>query len=294
MKSFRLFFAMAFLALACQVQDDPAVLSDKASSGPGTPGAYVISSVVSTNGKVITITVDQSAAKAASNMLFKLLACNGSSLQVSNVSGFTINGINKMDKLNSSVGQGTACSTVYADPYIHLQQTVNADVMVIEITVDTEISAGSFVIKSTDDCFGTGDPAYAFTHSCLPPPTCFEEESAWATGLRYVSRGNWATYTPYKAGTVNVYAGKNKFAGTATFSAESGGNVTITIALNSGWSLQEVSNPVKINGYIGAVPVGNPSPGRFASKGSSLTVTLPVADAYGIHLDVREAVTCPE
>jgi len=69
--------------------------------------------------------------------------------------------------------------------------------------------------------------------------------------------------------------------------------VTITISLNSGWSLQEVSNPVKIMGYDNA-PSGNPSPGRFTSKGSSLTVTVPEARFYGIHLDVREAVACPE
>ncbi|MFM7329768.1 MAG: hypothetical protein ACKO3B_13680, partial [Bacteroidota bacterium] len=66
----------------------------------------------------------------------------------------------------------------------------------------------------------------------------------------------------------------------------------ITIALNPGWSLQEVINPVKIQGYDTA-PSGNPSPGRFASKGSSLTVTVPAKAYYGIHLDVRQAVACP-
>ena len=72
------------------------------------------------------------------------------------------------------------------------------------------------------------------------------------------------------------------------------GKVTITIKLNDGWSLQEVSNPVKIQGYDATPAVGNPSHGRFASKGSSLTVKVPAATYYGIDLDVRQAVDCPK
>ncbi len=296
MKKFSFFLLIAVVAFACQLQDDPTSLSDDAASAGGqTPGAYVIASTDSPDGKTFTITVDQSNAKATSNMLFQILACDGTPLTVNNVTGFTVNGVDKMDKLNSDVGGGTACANAYPDPYIHFGQSINTDVYVIEIKLDTPSKGGSFVIKSTNDCFGINDPNYSFSHDCTPPPTCYEEESAWSDGPRYVSRGNWATYTPYSAGNVNVYAGKTKFAGVATMSSVSADNkVTISIALNPGWSLQEVSNPVKIQGYDLTPPAGNPSPGRFASKGSSLTVTLAKANFYGIHLDVREAVACPE
>ena len=142
--------------------------------------------------------------------------------------------------------------------------------------------------------YAADDPAYSFSRDCTPPPTCYQEDSAWGSGTRYVTRGNWATYTTWAANSsVNIYAGQNKLAGSVSMSANIGGKVTLTITLNPGWSLQEVSNPVKIQGYSSQPASGNPSPGRFASKGSSLTVTVPAAAYYGIHLDVRQAVTCP-
>jgi hypothetical protein len=171
----------------------------------------------------------------------------------------------------------------------------NADgVVTVVITLDTKSSGGAFLIKASTVCYGADNENFAFSYDCDEQP-CYEyrSETAWANGPRYVSRGNWATYTPYAAGTVNVYAGQNMLAGTATMSAVSDGNVTITIALEAGWSLQDDSNPVKIQGYSVA-PSGNPSPGRFANKGTSLTVTVPAANFYGIHLDVQKAVQCAD
>lgn len=296
MKTFCWSFLLAFVAFACQMQDDPTPLADDASSKAPTPGAYVVSTTASADGKTITMVVDQSAAQATSNMLFKVFACDGTPLSVANVTSFTINGVDKMDKLNSSVGAGTACATVYTNPYIHLQQSIQPDIFTIVMEVDTPTKSGSFVIKSTNDCWGVNDAAYSFTRDCTPPPTCYETESAWASGTRYVTRGNWATYTTYVPGgnTVNVYAGQNKLAGRATFSAVNNGKVTITITMDQYWSLQNVSNPVKIQEYNAIPAAGNPSPGRFSSKGSSLTVVMPAAPYYGIHLDVQQAVTCPQ
>lgn len=129
---------------------------------------------------------------------------------------------------------------------------------------------------------------------CIPQEedVCYGgSETAWATGSRYVSQGNWATYTEYAEGTVNIYAGQSMLAGTATFSAVVDGKVTITINLD-GWALQDVSESVKIQGYD-AAPSGNPAPGQFTTyKGTALTVTVPAYAFYGIHLDVREIVEC--
>jgi hypothetical protein len=125
----------------------------------------------------------------------------------------------------------------------------------------------------------------------------FEGETAWATGTRYVTRGNWATYTPYAEGTVKIYAGQTIEVGTATFSAIEAGMVTITIELIDGWVLEDVEEAVKIQGYDVNPPAENPSPGLFATyKGNDLTVTVPAFNFYGIHLNSGQwiEVPCPE
>ena len=304
MKTFISSLMLAVVAMACQMQEDPMPLTDQSSSGSGiltTAASYSNSYSFSPDGKTLTLTVNaaDASAKNISHLNFKFSSCDGNALTVANITGVTGNGTDLMSKLGSVEGQGNDCFGLLADPFIKLDQGFNGFPVVVVFTFDTSLSGGQFLLKAGSSksptgggCFGVSDPNYAFSRSCAPPPSCFNTESGWATGPRYVTRGNWATYTPYQQGTVNIYAGQSKFAGTATMSAVSGGNVTITIALNSGWSLQNVSNPVKIQGYSTA-PSGNPSPGRFASKGTSLTVTVPYASFYGIHLDVQEAVTCP-
>jgi hypothetical protein len=294
MKKYSWFLLMAFVAFACQDQNDAVAPSDDAASriAGATPGAYVNSFSSSTDGQTFTITIDQSAAQDISHINFKFTSCDGVALGLENITGFTANGDDMMGKLGSVEGRGNSCYGVFTDPFVKLDQGFSTSTVVLVITLDTPASGGSFLIKSATNCFGLDDPNYAFSHDCTPVVECSQEETAWATGPRYVSRGNWATYTPYQDGSVNVYAGQNMHAGTATMSAVSGGMVTITISLNAGWSLQNVSNPVKIQNYNTA-PSGNPSPGRFASKGTSLTVSVPADNFYGIHVDVQKAVQCP-
>jgi hypothetical protein len=123
---------------------------------------------------------------------------------------------------------------------------------------------------------------------------CYQDETAWTQGTRYVTKGNWATYTSKNAGIVTLYAGQTLPAGTATLTVNPDNTVTIAIALNAGWSLQDVNEPVKIQGYSIA-PTGNPSPGLFTTyKGTDLLVTVPAFNFYGIHLDVRKVIDCPE
>ncbi len=133
---------------------------------------------------------------------------------------------------------------------------------------------------------------------CGEQQPCWDDETAWAAGRRYVTRGNWATYTPYVAGsTVTLFAGQTLNAGTVAFSAVNNGQVTITITLNSGWRFGLVNENVKIQGYASA-PSGNPAPGLFANKatatGSPFSITVPAANFYGVHVDVDRLVPCTE
>jgi len=128
-----------------------------------------------------------------------------------------------------------------------------------------------------------------------PMEVCYEDETAWAAGSRYVTQGNWATYTPYVANTpVNVFAGQNYLVGTVTFSEVVDGKVTITLAALNGARLQDVAQAVKIQGYE-TEPSGNPAPGQFTTyKGNETTVTVDAYAYYGIHLDVQRVVDCME
>jgi hypothetical protein len=293
MKKLSWFFLLAIIGFACQDQEitpskDASALSDNSSArlAGATPGAYTYEAT-SSDGKTWTIVIDQSAAQDISHINFAGSFCDGSSITAGNVTGVTVNGQDWTGSLAGSTGNGDVCgpTNLKLDNF-----GFNGGVITIVITFDKSVSEASFQIKSAQNCF----EGYTFSHDCTPPPTCYQEETAWANGPRYISRGNWATYTPYQStDPVNVYAGQNMHAGTATMSEVSDGNVTITIALNEGWSFQDVGEPVKIQGYSVA-PSGNPSPGRFATKSSSLSVTVPAANYYGIHLDVQKAIQCAD
>lgn len=298
MKHFKqvLILLFATIVVACNgpLGEEP-TLKAVASSAAPIPGSYVNAFVKSADGKTLTVTIDQSTAKNISHINFTLAGCDGTPLDINNITSFTANGVDAMFKLGTVEGQGNSCYGKLPDPFVKLDLGFTAPIVTLVITLDTPVMSGQFLVKSATDCWGLNDPKFMFAIQCpLRTAVCYGDgETAWATGARYVTRGNWATYTAYQVGSVNLYAGKNQFAGTATFSAAVNGKVTITLALNPDWALQDVSNPIKIQNYSVA-PTGNPSPGRFAFKGSSLTVEVPLDKFYGIHLDVRQVVDCPQ
>lgn len=130
---------------------------------------------------------------------------------------------------------------------------------------------------------------------------CWAEETAWAAGKRYNTKGNWATYVEYTGSskTVDLLAGKNTKIGTVAFSAPSGGKVTITINLGGRYSFADVDENVKIQDYATA-PSGNPAPGQFDWKftgpyGAGLpnfSVEVPNNNFYGVHVDALLSEIC--
>lgn len=127
-----------------------------------------------------------------------------------------------------------------------------------------------------------------------PEEECWEGETAWAAGQRYVDQGNWATYSPYVAeSAVIIYAGQTRPVGEVYFSAVVDGEVTISITLYADARLEldedgfVVEEAVKIQGYDEA-PEGNPAPGQFTTyKGTDLVATVDAYNFYGIHLNVE-------
>ncbi len=134
---------------------------------------------------------------------------------------------------------------------------------------------------------------------------CYQEETAWAAGPGYVDANQWAMYVEYygEEKTVDVFAGQNMLAGTATFSAPLDGQVTITINLTDGWVFyydlgdEELDDNLKVQDYE-YPPEGNPAIGLFDWKiyvpGGSTTGSIVVQENnyYGVHLDVAHPVDC--
>jgi hypothetical protein len=124
----------------------------------------------------------------------------------------------------------------------------------------------------------------------------WQDETAWATGDRYVEKGDWATYVKYEgeAKAVTLYAGQWMNAGTVTFSGPVDGWVTITISLD-GWSFADDRENIKVQDYAEA-PSGKPSPGRFEYKTTAppATISVPENDFYGVHVDLERKVPYDE
>ncbi len=114
------------------------------------------------------------------------------------------------------------------------------------------------------------------------------EETAWGGDTEGDGAAWWYYYNTDGDETQTVWAGQTMDIGTVNVSEPENGEVTITIILNSGWTLQAGSETVKIQGYAeNAVPSFRPAAGNFDYKGNQLIVTVPEYDIYAIHLDVQ-------
>jgi hypothetical protein len=150
---------------------------------------------------------------------------------------------------------------------------------------------------------------YGLSHATFcynEPEFCYEQETAWADGSRYVTRGNWAMYVAY-AGvekTVDLIAGQYFDCGDVTFSAPVDGWVTISVVLTGGcifWQddPEDPEENFKVQDYADE-PSGNPAPGLFDWKlpvdygETEFDLVVPVNNFYGVHIDVGCPVECPE
>lgn len=142
---------------------------------------------------------------------------------------------------------------------------------------------------------------------------CVEDETAWAAGDPYVEQGSWAMYVDYYAQeapfTVDLLAGQNLDAGEVTFSApyDIAGEewIDITIELADEWVFYydvddiETDDNIKVQDYNAPPPAKNPAIGLFDWKASidpgetEATITVPLNNYYGVHVDLGHAVECP-
>ena len=150
--------------------------------------------------------------------------------------------------------------------------------------------------------------------------SCYEWvcETAWADNecskdaepgsLRYVQRGNWATYVEYDGvyKDVTLYAGQTIEAGAVLFYPAPDNKVRIEIFIEKeGWEFCPVEENVKIDGFNSLSEAqinrtGNPVPGQFPYKitaeGTRATIIVDKFAFYGVHVEVgyEKVIECPE
>ena len=135
---------------------------------------------------------------------------------------------------------------------------------------------------------------------------CYQEETAWAAGTRYVDSGSWATYFPYPDGPVDILAGQYMDAGYLTFGEPADGWVEITVTLENSFVFYydkvdtEFDENLKVQDYDEIPPAENPAIGLFDWKESvepgstTASILVPENEYYGVHLDVAYPIECPD
>jgi hypothetical protein len=208
---------------------------------------------------------------------------------------WSTDGINWSTPVSASFAPDNSTSACGTDDVLKFDYGTGA-VNYYKLVINKEYATASVpaIIKAGNSCF-TGE---VMSIGCEEDEEfCWNDETAWSAGDRYVSQGNWATYTAYDgtAKTVTLFAGQTINIGTVTFSNEVNGQVTISINLNSDIAKYAVDNEaLKIQAYDVA-PTGNPSPGLFTtSKSNSTSVTVPSANYFGVHLDALVKGECKD
>lgn len=144
---------------------------------------------------------------------------------------------------------------------------------------------------ATDDCGNSSTVSQSITiNNSIVVDNPGGECTSWQseTGFGGNSSGSGSAWWYYYNGTgiQTIWAGQSINVGTVQLV-----NGTLYITLTSGWQLQNVNEPVKIQGY-NTLPSSRPVAGQFTTyKGQSLTVTVSPYSYYVVHLDVRKCTS---
>ena len=116
--------------------------------------------------------------------------------------------------------------------------------------------------------------------------TCdWQEETAFGGGIAGAGNAWWFAIDATTSGTYPIYAGQQAVPGASVvYNATSD---QITVVLGDQLQLQDVSEPVKVEGY-NQLPSERPAAGLFELyKGNNLTIQGNSSSYYVVHLDVE-------
>jgi hypothetical protein len=117
----------------------------------------------------------------------------------------------------------------------------------------------------------------------------YQEETAYGGNFEGAGSAWWYYFDTQGQTSQPIYAGQQLTDGNVTYE-----NGQLIIDLGS-WSLQNVDEPVKIQGYHnGQLPTNRPVAGLFDTyKGNDLNIYVPAYRFYVVHLDVEKPVNDP-
>lgn len=123
-------------------------------------------------------------------------------------------------------------------------------------------------------------------YNLVPCNNCvWQEETAYAGSLLGLGNAWWFALDASVSGTYPIYAGQNIVSG-ASIIYDANSDV-ITIILGNNMRLQNVNEPVKVEGYT-ILPNSRPAAGLFTLyKGSDLIIQGNNSNYYVVHLDVE-------
>jgi hypothetical protein len=102
---------------------------------------------------------------------------------------------------------------------------------------------------------------------------CYESETAWGGGTRFVPKGNWATWFPTIGSDVILYAGQTINAGKVKVENIGGDNFKVTYTASAPWMFTELH--FAYGNYV--ITGSNPAPGQFPLK---MSFEEPVSSHY--------------
>jgi len=158
---------------------------------------------------------------------------------------------------------------------------------VYTVTLDSSVLMDGFAL-GTGDVYAATKAGKQLGYAVVSGPVCVEQrdcqsETAFGGDTAGTGPAWWYYYDASAGGVQTIWAGRTIEVGTVEVI---GGTVYIT--LTGGWELQDDAEAVKVQGYsLADLPASRPAAGRFAHKGTSLTVEAGDFAAYVIHLDVQ-------
>jgi hypothetical protein len=259
-----------------------------AKKGKPTPGAYVVTS--SLDGYTLSITVDQSAAQAASHILLQLTDCDSAYVTPEAVVSSSI-------PVTFTTGIGTGCAPDGDGAFIkfdNLDIYASASTFTLTITFNTQVQSGAIKIKSATNCFPfalsfedncgevvEGQTETAFAYDNQGNATCFLN-----MGLG-INRWGW-TNGGYPEGsyTLDLIAGAGQCVGGTLV-----GTVTIDYAAGVATVTYNVTAPYTLDDthlYVGSASlpsvcstkkgvttcVPTVAPGLYPNTGGSVSYTV--------------------
>jgi len=152
-------------------------------------------------------------------------------------------------------------------------------------SLDIEYDEFGFYTYTNTASFLTNDNGVTGSDSWDVAVTVCQCETAWGGDTAGMGKAWWFYYDVAVSGTQTIWAGQHYDAGTVTYD---GANIVIN--LTDDWELNDVEEPVKIQGYD-VIPTKRPAAGHFEYKGMDLVVPVSAYPFYAIHLDLRR---CPQ